>query len=206
MLLPRSAGLEVLLEAIAKADPLVYPDIYDMTMIFDGYSGEIPMAEHDYELVRDTTLPTLESFLKGHGPEKVHITSTRYAFKDVRGQVVPFLDRCWQAKQSQLSHYIEHGVVEPNEALEVPSQLSGPRRQKLSTAPPDGYLAVLRLWLSIGVFVIFLPVLLFIFFPSYMIWVLYTLAKALLNVGKNKWIPYCLRALSSTSSRLKKQF
>ena len=54
-ILPRTSGLQILLDAAVE----LKPDIYDMTIAYSSYSGEIPTAEMNYTRKVDTDLPSM---------------------------------------------------------------------------------------------------------------------------------------------------
>lgn len=62
-LLPRSKGLEALIEVMQKHGK--NPEIVDVTVVYDGYSGEIPTFEMGYERNIDKTIPNGRTLFSG---------------------------------------------------------------------------------------------------------------------------------------------
>lgn len=95
-MLPRTNGLQLLLDAFANTD--VKPDVYDITIGYTGYTGEIPSYAMGYSRQRDTLLPNMFGLLAGDSPKRVHIHFTKHSYAKVVDNVQGFLDQQWQTK------------------------------------------------------------------------------------------------------------
>lgn len=104
MLLPRTSGLQIIMDAVKDAKP----DIYDLTIAFPSYSGEVPTYDMGYDRKTDTDVPSMKSLLAGKGPESVSIHGQKFAFDDVTGDLQEFLDTRWTEKEARMNYFIEH--------------------------------------------------------------------------------------------------
>lgn len=104
VLLPRTSGLQIILDAVAD----VKPDIYDLTIAFPTYSGEVPTFEMGYGRKTDTRVPSMKSLLAGQGPPHVAIHAKKYAYDDAMQGLEQFLDERWQEKEERLNYFITH--------------------------------------------------------------------------------------------------
>lgn len=104
MLLPRTSGLQIILDAVND----VKPDIYDMTIAFPTYTGEVPTFEMGYSRKVDTDVPSMKSLLAGQGPQHVAIHSKKYSYEEATQNLERFLDARWQEKEERLSYFIEN--------------------------------------------------------------------------------------------------
>jgi lysocardiolipin and lysophospholipid acyltransferase len=104
VLLPRTSGLQIIMDAVKDAKP----DIYDLTIAFPSYSGEVPTYDMGYGRKTDTEVPSMKSLLAGKGPESVSIHAQKFAFDDVTGDLQEFLDTRWKEKEARMNYFIEH--------------------------------------------------------------------------------------------------
>lgn len=104
MLLPRTSGLQIILDAVQDAKP----DIYDLTIAFPTYSGEVPTYDMGYGRKKDTDVPSMKSLLAGKGPKSVSIHAQKFSFDEVTGDLQGFLDKRWTEKEARMNYFIEH--------------------------------------------------------------------------------------------------
>ncbi|RHY41706.1 hypothetical protein DYB30_004746 [Aphanomyces astaci] len=106
LLLPRTSGLHTMLAATAA----IKPDVYDLTLAYPSYSGEVPTAAMGYSRHTDTGVPSMAAVLCGRGPTRVSIHGSKHAFDDVFGKEETFLDKAWQTKEKLLDQFIANQV------------------------------------------------------------------------------------------------
>ncbi|GMF35922.1 unnamed protein product [Phytophthora fragariaefolia] len=105
VLLPRTAGMQIILDAVADAKP----DIYDLTLAFPSYSGEVPTFDMGYGRKVDTEVPSMKSLLAGKAPVgRVAIHSRKFSYEDAATDLQGFLDARWKEKEERLNYFIEH--------------------------------------------------------------------------------------------------
>lgn len=121
MLLPRTSGLQIILDAVKD----VKPDIYDLTIAFPSYSGEVPTFDMGYDRKTDTAVPSMKSLLAGQAPGSVSIHAQKFAFDDVTADLQGFLDARWQEKEQRMNHFIKHQQFPAKEGEEH-SHIHGP--------------------------------------------------------------------------------
>ncbi|OQR84271.1 1-acyl-sn-glycerol-3-phosphate acyltransferase [Achlya hypogyna] len=102
VLLPRVAGLQLLLDAFAHSS--IKPEIYDVTIGYPGYTGEVPTYSMGYSRRVDVAVPSMRQLLAGGGPSHVHLHVTRHACPEV--DLLVFLDRQWAEKDRLLNAFI----------------------------------------------------------------------------------------------------
>lgn len=115
VLLPRTSGLQIILDAVDG----VKPDIYDMTIAFPTYSGEVPTFDMGYSRKTDTGVPSMKSLLAGQGPAHVAIHSKKFAFDDATQDLEAFLDARWREKEARMNHFIDHQAFPVQEGEDV---------------------------------------------------------------------------------------
>ncbi|KAH9189881.1 hypothetical protein AeNC1_008153 [Aphanomyces euteiches] len=106
VLLPRTTGLKLMLESFK--DSPIQPEIYDITMGFPGYSGEVPTYDMFYDRNIDVQLPTMNKLFMGQGPSKVYLHCRRFTMDQVGPDVEQFLDTLWVEKEVMMNEFIEH--------------------------------------------------------------------------------------------------
>lgn len=105
VLLPRVAGLQVILDAVDAAEP----DIYDMTIAFPSYSGEIPTTAMGYTRKHDTEIPSMKTLLARRSSRKpIWIHGQKFEYQHVKEDLQTFLDTRWKAKEELLKHFTKH--------------------------------------------------------------------------------------------------
>ncbi|ETV96878.1 hypothetical protein, variant [Aphanomyces invadans] len=109
LLLPRTTGLHTMLAATEQ----IKPDVYDLTMAYPTYSGEVPTAAMGYSRKKDTGVPSMTDVLCGRGPTTVWIHGAKHTFDDVFENEEAFLDNAWQAKEKLLSDFISNQEFAP---------------------------------------------------------------------------------------------
>ncbi|KAJ0399541.1 hypothetical protein P43SY_006087 [Pythium insidiosum] len=175
VVLPRTAGLQIILDAVAD----VQPDIYDLTIAFPSYSGEIPTYDMGYDRKIDTQIPSMKSLLAGKKPGTVAIHAKRFSYSEAVSDLEAFLDNRWQEKDERMSHFIQHNAF----AAE-----SGEERQVLQLS--HSVLPVFRLWFGVTMSFFLLPLVMLSFFPLYTIWVIYCFVYSIYDRTTNFWWPY----------------
>lgn len=172
VLLPRTTGMQIILDAVKD----VKPDIYDLTLAFPTYSGEVPSFDMGYDRNEDTEVPSMKSLLAGTSPSSpVSIHSQKYSYDEAVENLEAFLDARWKEKEERMNYFIEHQRF-PGDAVEI----------KLSTSVR----AVFRLWMGITLSCIMLPLVMTSFFPLYTIWVIYCFVYSVYDRTTNFWWPY----------------
>ncbi|GMF28641.1 unnamed protein product [Phytophthora lilii] len=120
VLLPRTTGMQIILDAVEEAKP----DIYDLTLAFPSYSGEVPTYDMGYGRKVDTEVPSMKSLLAGKAPVgRVAMHSRRFSYEDAATDLQGFLDARWKEKEERLNYFIEHQRF-PGEETTVEMELS----------------------------------------------------------------------------------
>lgn len=96
--------MQIILDAVEE----VQPDIYDLTIAFPTYSGEIPTFDMGYDRKTDTQVPSMKSLLAGKKPGNVAIHSRKFSYAEARKDLQTFLDTRWTEKDARLDHFIKH--------------------------------------------------------------------------------------------------
>lgn len=99
-LLPRSRGLEAVLENIKDTNP----EIIDVTMGFESYSGEVPTWEMGYERNVDHLIPNAKKLFSGMSGDVV-MSVEKFTYKDILESplgVQGWLDERWKLKDEFL--------------------------------------------------------------------------------------------------------
>ncbi|KAF0695263.1 Aste57867_13905 [Aphanomyces stellatus] len=151
VVLPRSTGLKLMLDAFK--DSPVQPEIYDLTMAFPGYKGEVPTSDMNYDRHVDVEVPNMKKLLMGRGSKKVHFHVRRFRLADVGPDVEAFLDRLWLDKEALMNEFIEFQCF--------PSQKDTTRVLR----PTASLTSIAQLWFSGALSICLLPML----FPCYVV-------------------------------------
>jgi len=118
-LLPRSRGLKHICEVLARNSEDRDVEIYDQTMAFDSYSGEIPSWEQGYGRRTDILIPNFTSLMSGRASKRCYIDSRKFSYKEVQEQYADeisssetdwlerFLDDRWLRKEHLLREFID---------------------------------------------------------------------------------------------------
>ncbi|RLN57271.1 hypothetical protein BBJ28_00018877 [Nothophytophthora sp. Chile5] len=194
VLLPRTTGMQIILDAVAD----VKPDIYDLTLAFPSYSGEVPTYDMGYDRKIDTEVPSMKSMLAGKAPVgRVALHSRKFSYDEATKDLEGFLDARWQEKEDRLRYFIEHQRFpgQPEDAAEL----------ELSTS----VVAVFRLWLGITLSCFVLPFVMMSFFPRtslYTLWVVYCFVYSVYDRTTNFWWPYIFNLFMERAAKTHDQF
>jgi lysocardiolipin and lysophospholipid acyltransferase len=122
-LLPRYKGLTALLEMMKGQNP----EVVDITMAFDSYSGEIPTWDMCYERNHDHKVPNLKKLMAGmsgdaHLDVRLFDASTLLAHPNgVKG----WLDERWARKDNLLRDFIRNDSFPRDEYMYEVKTLQG---------------------------------------------------------------------------------
>lgn len=113
LVVPRSAGLAAAIQGFVEGGvPLEDVVIYDATLAYAGYSGEVPAWKLGFERVRDVELPNVARLLRGQPGRfvRVHCDAFRASdlvrdVDDVERRLVKWLDERWTAKNAMLQSF-----------------------------------------------------------------------------------------------------
>ncbi|KAL0583646.1 hypothetical protein ABG067_006459 [Albugo candida] len=181
VLLPRVAGLQVILDAVDAAEP----DIYDMTIAFPSYSGEIPTTAMGYTRKHDTEIPSMKTLLARRSSRKpIWIHGQKFEYQHVREDLQTFLDTRWKAKEELLKHFTKH--------QKFPSSDSA-RHVVL----PASKSIVLKLWIGFFCLCIVLPFVTLSFLPLYTFWVIYCFIYSIFDRTTSFLWPYLLQLIET---------
>ncbi|CAM9241241.1 unnamed protein product [Ectocarpus sp. 12 AP-2014] len=109
--------------------------VYDITMGYTGYSGEIPSWEMGYTRDRDVDVPNLGALLKGRAPGPVHLHVEKHCVDDIAGDGKAWLDATWARKDALLRRFIEDGRF-PHQPVAVFESRKSPMAFLLLSATP----------------------------------------------------------------------
>jgi len=103
LLLPRVTGFNKALTSLENVTT-----IYDLTIAYPTYSGEIPSYEDGYTRHIDTGIPSFKSNCAAEQPsDKVHIHINKIDVTKAReADVTEFLDTIWVKKEQRLRQFI----------------------------------------------------------------------------------------------------
>ncbi|EQC41960.1 hypothetical protein SDRG_00809 [Saprolegnia diclina VS20] len=192
LLLPRSTGLQIMMDAFSSDDTQTKPDIYDLTMAYPSYSGEVPTFAMGYGRNVDSDIPSMKSLVAGSGPDDVFVHGQKFSFEDVQSLgVEAFLDRQWRAKDKLLTEFIANqSFVSHADTRHV-------------IAPCSSMTAICRLWGAALVSFFLLPLLLITVVPCYALTVLYAGVMNSWDRRPTAFWPYLLNAVSEKKSAWK---
>mmetsp|Transcript_2945 Transcript_2945/g.3365 ORF Transcript_2945/g.3365 Transcript_2945/m.3365 type:complete len:459 (-) Transcript_2945:131-1507(-) len=108
-LLPRSKGFESVIDLLNEHSEYP-PEIFDVTMNFDGYSGEIPTWEMGYTRNVDVLVPTINTFIMGTAASRCHLDSRKFTYSEVKSHpegVEGWLDEQWVRKERLMLKFAE---------------------------------------------------------------------------------------------------
>ncbi|OQR98132.1 1-acyl-sn-glycerol-3-phosphate acyltransferase [Achlya hypogyna] len=190
LLLPRSTGLQIMMDAFSTDD--VKPDIFDLTMAYPSYSGEVPTYAMGYGRNVDTEIPSMKSLVAGAGPSDVHIHSEKFSFDHVKQLGVErFLDRQWETKDKLLQEFIANQSFASKSA------------SRCVIRPRSSVTAICRLWGAALASFFLLPLLLITVLPCYGLTVLYAAVMNSWDRRPTAFWPYLLNAVSERQSAWK---
>ncbi|KAG7386090.1 Acyl-CoA:lysophosphatidylglycerol acyltransferase 1 [Phytophthora pseudosyringae] len=196
LLLPRTTGMQIILDAVAETKP----DIYDLTLAFPSYSGEVPTYDMGYGRKVDTEVPSMKSLLAGKQPAgRVAMHSRKFAYEDATTDLQGFLDARWKEKEERLNYFIEHQQFPGTEnTVEMDLSVSGDVMSSVG--------AVFRLWLGITLSCMVLPVVMMLFFPLYFVWVVYCFVYSVYDRTTNFWWPYIFNLFMERAAKTHDHF
>lgn len=113
LVVPRSAGLAAAIRGFVEGGvPLEDVVIYDATLAYAGYSGEVPAWKLGFERARDVELPNVARLLRGQPGRfvRVHCDAFRASdlvrdVDDVERGLVKWLDDRWTLKNTMLQTF-----------------------------------------------------------------------------------------------------
>jgi 1-acyl-sn-glycerol-3-phosphate acyltransferase len=94
LLLPKTTGFYASLDSLREASPAVY----DVTLAYRGYNGEIPSTLNAGMWLK---------VIRGEIPSEIHIRIKRYSMEEVL-QDSNWLDKKWREKDRLLTHFVRH--------------------------------------------------------------------------------------------------
>jgi 1-acyl-sn-glycerol-3-phosphate acyltransferase len=113
LLLPRSTGFEAVLNAVGDA----VDEVYDVTMCYTGYTGEIPTWKDGYNRKKDKSIPSIVKLFGGMKASPIFLYVRRYHVKDIIAKGVErWIDERWTEKDSILQHFAATGSL-PDSSL-----------------------------------------------------------------------------------------
>lgn len=116
-LLPRARGFQAVIEMIKKHSG-EFPEVFDMTMSFDSYSGEIPTWEMGYTRNRDILIPNHSTLVLGKCSRRCHLDCRKFSVEDIEKHpygVEGWLDDRWIRKDRLLQKYTLKQGFDPEE-------------------------------------------------------------------------------------------
>jgi len=108
-LLPRSRGFHAVIDILNEYSEFP-PEVYDMTMSFDGYSGEVPTWEMGYSRKVDVLVPTVSTFIMGTASKRCHLDSRKFSYHEIKSHpegVEGWLDERWERKDGLMHSFGE---------------------------------------------------------------------------------------------------
>jgi len=117
-LLPRSRGFDHVCETLLKYSKHE-PEVFDLTMTFEGYSGEVPSWEMGYKRSVDVLIPNFYKILFGTASRHCHIESTKFVYKQLKQQyphgLESWLDERWVRKEKLLRGFAANQTFDEEE-------------------------------------------------------------------------------------------
>eukprot|EP00924_Labyrinthula_sp_SR-Ha-C_P005198 maker-scaffold_1-snap-gene-24.14-mRNA-1 protein AED:0.01 eAED:0.01 QI:115/1/1/1/1/1/3/173/483 len=111
VLLPRRKGLEAIIGQMKKAlspEEFKKVELFDLTMSFKGYSGEVPTWEMGYSRRYDTMIPTIKTYIMGTSSRDCCFQSTKFTMEEIfdkNKNLELFLDKRWIQKEKDLTYF-----------------------------------------------------------------------------------------------------
>eukprot|EP00670_Eutreptiella_braarudii_P006175 CAMPEP_0174284272 /NCGR_PEP_ID=MMETSP0809-20121228/5021_1 /TAXON_ID=73025 ORGANISM="Eutreptiella gymnastica-like, Strain CCMP1594" /NCGR_SAMPLE_ID=MMETSP0809 /ASSEMBLY_ACC=CAM_ASM_000658 /LENGTH=275 /DNA_ID=CAMNT_0015379697 /DNA_START=239 /DNA_END=1066 /DNA_ORIENTATION=- len=132
--LPRVNGLAVVLDTIPENTK-----VYDATMVYSKYTGDIPDWDDGYERKKDKEVPSLTKMFGGFKTPPTYIHMKASTAKEIKEQgIQDWLDKSWVEKDTVLSEYATTG--------KMPESICGTEtREKVLTGSPLGILVLAAL-------------------------------------------------------------
>ena len=119
-----------------REDATKYPAVYDLTVAYDGYRGEVPPWDLGFEREVDKAIGNLDAFMSGTPQPCISIDFRRHEGRSVGGADDGFLDGLWVRKERLLRAFAKE--------QRFPAEEVGPARE-LRVAPCWGTVARLLL-------------------------------------------------------------
>jgi len=106
VLVPRSKGLEGCLASLPKNGHGY--NVYDMTIAYSSYTGEIPTWEMGYTRNKDLEIPSISKMMKFETCKEVHIHIKMATAAQVLENTEQWLDKAWSEKEFLMTHFASH--------------------------------------------------------------------------------------------------
>jgi lysocardiolipin and lysophospholipid acyltransferase len=105
-LLPRDKGLSAVLQSTKH----LHPEIVDVTLAFESFSGEIPTWEMGYERNKDHLIPNAKKIMAGMAGDVFMEIQTFHADEVIHypGGIKKWLDDRWVRKDQYLKYFAEN--------------------------------------------------------------------------------------------------
>jgi lysocardiolipin and lysophospholipid acyltransferase len=113
-LLPRHRGLQTILDGLREYE------IYDITMTFQGYSGEVPTWEMGYERNEDFLIPNVQKLIYGMEIGDCYLDVQRFDSLAPTTSLQQWLDERWQVKDDLLKHFVKNQQFRQGEVIQSP--------------------------------------------------------------------------------------
>lgn len=154
------------------------PDIYDLTIAYPTYSGEVPTYDMEYDRKVDTGIPSMKTLIANQSMlQPVAIHGQKFTYDEACGDLEKFLDTRWAEKEVRLAHYIKHQAFpDPNVQI-IPIS--------------NSITAVFRLWFGVTIAFFLLPFVLFSFFPCMLLDGMLLCFSLLFSIVYTTWVIYC---------------
>jgi len=172
---PRTTGFRACMDAMTATlenGEKQYPSVYDITVAYDGFHGEVPDWELGFGRAEDTDIGQLDCFLAGRSQKCVHVHFKKYEGKDVDED---FLDNRWKEKDALLSAFRENQTF--------PKDMVGETRDIVRKRYPGTVLRMLALpWILLPL----LPFVCCVTWPLALVKTVVTPILSLAGIGKKK--------------------
>mmetsp|Transcript_18360 Transcript_18360/g.42349 ORF Transcript_18360/g.42349 Transcript_18360/m.42349 type:complete len:537 (-) Transcript_18360:99-1709(-) len=158
LLLPRSTGFNASISSLRESSPV----IYDVTVAYCGYNGDVPSQKGSLSLY------SLWNALRRRYPQEIHIRIKRYSMEEVL-QDASWLDKKWAEKDKLLQYFSRRGCF--------PTDSRGFRRHQLFETRFHSMETSIMSLLRLSFFPSVLPFLIFLSIPiiwtTFVAWLLY---------------------------------
>jgi len=107
LLLPRTKGLKKAIDCLENVT-----HIYDLTIAYPTYTGEVPTVNDGHSRKRDVGIPSLYTALGADTPtDKIHIHVAKYEVEKVKENLTEFLDQAWLKKEKRLHQFMDQKTL-----------------------------------------------------------------------------------------------
>ncbi|CAM9520591.1 unnamed protein product [Chrysoparadoxa australica] len=106
LILPRVTGFNACVKLLAETCPGAC--VYDITVGYGGYSGEIPTWDMGYEREIDRGVPNLRKLFQGDAIKPTHMHIERHTIEEVLEGGELWLDKQWAKKDALLESFIRN--------------------------------------------------------------------------------------------------